>query len=67
LRLPRGASQELIDALRGFRRQALHAEKLAFEHPVTGEYLEFDSPRPADQEALIEALRADTALHPIED
>jgi 23S rRNA pseudouridine1911/1915/1917 synthase len=34
---------------------------------VTGEYLEFDSPRPADQEALIEALRADTALHPIED
>ncbi|QWT20283.1 23S rRNA pseudouridine(1911/1915/1917) synthase RluD [Bacillus sp. NP157] len=67
LRLPRGASQELIDALRGFRRQALHAEKLAFEHPVTGQYLEFDSPRPADQEALIEALRADTAIHPIED
>ncbi|UPG89345.1 23S rRNA pseudouridine(1911/1915/1917) synthase RluD [Luteibacter aegosomaticola] len=67
LRLPRSASQELIDALRGFRRQALHAEKLAFEHPVTGEYLEFSSPRPADQEALIEALRADTAINPIED
>lgn len=67
LRLPRGASQELIDTLRGFRRQALHAEKLAFEHPVTGEHLEFESPRPADQEALIEALRVDTALHPIED
>jgi 23S rRNA pseudouridine1911/1915/1917 synthase len=67
LRLPRGASQELIDALRGFRRQALHAEKLGFDHPITGEYLEFDSPRPADQEALIEALRADTAIHPIED
>ncbi|SFW56718.1 23S rRNA pseudouridine(1911/1915/1917) synthase RluD [Luteibacter sp. UNCMF366Tsu5.1] len=67
LRLPRGASQELIDALRGFRRQALHAEKLAFEHPLTGEHLEFESPRPADQEALIAALRADTALHPIED
>ena len=67
LRLPRGASQELIDALRGFRRQALHAEKLAFEHPITGEYLEFNSPRPADQEELIEALRADTVLNPIED
>ncbi|WP_213948562.1 23S rRNA pseudouridine(1911/1915/1917) synthase RluD [Luteibacter sp. dw_328] len=67
LRLPRGASQELIDALRGFRRQALHAEKLGFDHPITGEYLEFDSPRPADQDALIEALRADTVLHPIED
>lgn len=67
LRLPRGASQALIDALRGFRRQALHAEKLAFEHPITGEYLEFDSPRPPEQEALIEALRADTLEHPIED
>jgi 23S rRNA pseudouridine1911/1915/1917 synthase len=67
LRLPRGASQELIEALRGFRRQALHAEKLAFEHPITGDYLEFDSPRPADQDALIEALRVDTELHPIED
>lgn len=67
LRLPRGASQELIDALRGFRRQALHAEKLAFEHTITGEYLEFNSPRPADQEDLIEALRADTVLNPIED
>lgn len=67
LRLPRGASQELIDILRGFRRQALHAEKLGFEHPITGEYLEFSSPRPADQEALIEALRADTVVNPIED
>lgn len=67
LRLPRGASQSLIDALRDFRRQALHAEKLAFEHPVTGDYLAFESPRPADQEALLEALRADTAEHPIED
>jgi 23S rRNA pseudouridine1911/1915/1917 synthase len=67
LRLPRGASQELIDALRGFRRQALHAEKLGFDHPITGEYLEFESPRPADQDALIEALKADTVLHPIED
>ncbi|MEO5595539.1 MAG: 23S rRNA pseudouridine(1911/1915/1917) synthase RluD, partial [Lysobacteraceae bacterium] len=30
LRLPRGATPELIEALQGFRRQALHAEKLAF-------------------------------------
>jgi 23S rRNA pseudouridine1911/1915/1917 synthase len=67
LRLPRGASQAFIDVLRGFRRQALHAEKLAFEHPVTGEYLEFTSPRPTDLDALIQALRDDTALNPIED
>jgi 23S rRNA pseudouridine1911/1915/1917 synthase len=61
LRLPKGATPELIAALRGFRRQALHAERLAFEHPVTGEPMSFGAERPADQQALIDALRADTA------
>ncbi|QNK00159.1 23S rRNA pseudouridine(1911/1915/1917) synthase RluD [Dyella telluris] len=62
LKLPKGASPELVAALRGFRRQALHAERLAFEHPVTHEPLSFSAERPADQQALIDALRADTAL-----
>ena len=61
LRLPKGATPELIATLRGFRRQALHAERLAFVHPVTGEALAFAAARPADQLALIEALRADLA------
>ena len=61
LRLPKGATPELVAALRGFRRQALHAERLAFEHPVTHEPLSFAAERPADQQALIDALRADTA------
>ena len=59
LRLPKGASAELIATLRGFRRQALHAERLAFEHPVSGEAMAFSVERPADQLGLIEALRAD--------
>ncbi|OHC44314.1 23S rRNA pseudouridine(1911/1915/1917) synthase RluD [Rhodanobacter soli] len=63
LKLPKGASAELVAVLRGFRRQALHAEKLSFIHPVTGEALSFDAERPADQLALIEALRADLAEH----
>jgi 23S rRNA pseudouridine1911/1915/1917 synthase len=63
LKLPKGASDELIAMLRGFRRQALHAEKLSFVHPVTGEELSFSAARPPDQLALIEALRADLALH----
>jgi 23S rRNA pseudouridine1911/1915/1917 synthase len=63
LKLPKGASAELIATLRGFRRQALHAEKLSFLHPVTGEALSFSAERPADQLALIEALRADLAEH----
>ncbi|WP_267224839.1 23S rRNA pseudouridine(1911/1915/1917) synthase RluD [Dyella silvae] len=61
LKLPKGASPELVAALRGFRRQALHAERLAFEHPVTHEPMSFSVERPADQQALIDALRADTA------
>jgi 23S rRNA pseudouridine1911/1915/1917 synthase len=61
LKLPKGASPELVAALRGFRRQALHAERLAFEHPITGEPMSFSAERPADLQALIDALRADTA------
>ena len=43
LALPKGASEELIAALRGFRRQALHAAKLGFTHPVSGEAMEFSA------------------------
>ena len=59
LRLPKGATPELVAALRGFRRQALHAERLAFEHPATGEAMAFEAKRPADMNALIGTLRAD--------
>jgi 23S rRNA pseudouridine1911/1915/1917 synthase len=40
-----------------FPRQALHAASLGFDHPVTGERMEFTSPLPADIAGLIEALR----------
>lgn len=48
---------EAADLANGFPRQALHAATLGFEHPVTGEELEFESPLPADMEALLAALR----------
>ena len=38
-------------------RQALHAKTLGFEHPVSGEYLRFDSELPADMQACIEKWR----------
>ncbi len=41
-----------------FPRQALHAATLGFEHPVTGEVLEFEAPLPPDMEALVAALEA---------
>ena len=60
LRLPRGASDALVAALRGFRRQALHAETLEFVHPASGEPVRVTAPVPADLQALLAALRADT-------
>jgi 23S rRNA pseudouridine1911/1915/1917 synthase len=38
----------------GLTRQALHAFRLAFEHPVTGVALEFHSPLPADLRAALQ-------------
>lgn len=59
LKLPKGATAELIEALRGFKRQALHAEKLEFAHPVTGALVSVAVERPADLDALVRALRED--------
>ena len=61
LRLPRGASDELVATLRGFKRQALHAETLEFVHPASGEPVRVAAPVPADLQALLKALRADAA------
>ena len=63
LKLPRAATPRLAEALRGFRRQALHAEHLAFAHPVTGEALAFDAEPPQDLRDLLDALREDAAQH----
>ncbi len=62
LLLPKGASPELIAALQGFKRQALHAARLAFEHPITGKPVEVTAPLPADMEALLAVLAADAKL-----
>jgi 23S rRNA pseudouridine1911/1915/1917 synthase len=45
------------DLLLSFPRPALHARRLAFPHPDTGETLSFEAPIPEDLLALIEALR----------
>jgi len=55
-RFPAGASPALRAAITAFPRQALHAARLAFEHPLTGEPLEFEAPLPADFEELLDAL-----------
>jgi 23S rRNA pseudouridine1911/1915/1917 synthase len=44
-------------ALEGLARPALHAARLVFSHPATGERLAFESPLPEDLQALLSALR----------
>jgi 23S rRNA pseudouridine1911/1915/1917 synthase len=61
LAMPAGASEGLRDALRAFRRQALHAVRLELKHPVTGEDLSFEAPPPGDFQELLESLREDIA------
>ena len=48
------------DAVRpiDFPRQALHAQRLAFSHPVDGRELRFEAPLPADFDDLLLRLRS---------
>ena len=63
LKLPRGARPELLESLRGFRRQALHAETLEFIHPGSGEPLRCQAPVPEDMATLVGLLRQDARDH----
>ena len=53
----RAVGAEAAEAARAFPRQALHAAELGFTHPLSGRELRFDSPVPADMEALWAALK----------
>jgi 23S rRNA pseudouridine1911/1915/1917 synthase len=55
--LPADVPEALRAALSRFRRQALHAARLGFHHPVTGRGLAFESPVPGDMARLAEAFR----------
>ena len=50
-------TEKAFSALYGFKRQALHAAVLGFEHPVSGEFLRFEAPLPADFAEVLELLR----------
>jgi len=59
LKLPKGATAELHDMLRNFKRQALHAGKLGLVHPESEEYMEWQVPPPEDYNLLLEMLKKD--------
>ena len=59
LKLYGDMSTPLREALRATRTQALHARKLSFIHPHSGETLRFDAPIPGAMQQLIDILRED--------
>lgn len=55
----------LLEAVLGFKRQALHAIKLGLIHPHTGEPMEWQIELPADMKSLLEKMRIEE--HPVDE
>lgn len=58
-RIPPAASPTLVQTLKEFPRQALHARFLELEHPVSGQRMKWVSPLPEDMVWMLSLLRQD--------
>lgn len=58
-RPPPSASQNLIESLQGFQRQALHAQKLSLIHPHSGAQKTWQQDPPQDMVTLVKLLNED--------
>ncbi|VFN05173.1 MAG: ribosomal large subunit pseudouridine synthase D [Candidatus Kentron sp. G] len=61
--VPKGADAPLRSVLRRFDHQALHAGRLSFAHPVSGEPCSFECPLPNDFTELLGALKGTAGSH----
>ncbi len=61
LQLPAQGSAQLLQELRNFRRQALHASRLGLYHPQSKQWMEWQAPLPEDMQQLLKALTLDKA------
>ncbi|NQV69892.1 MAG: 23S rRNA pseudouridine(1911/1915/1917) synthase RluD [Pseudohongiella sp.] len=59
LQLPAACSAELSECLRNFKRQALHARRLALVHPLDQAAMSWEIERPQDMNELITRLEND--------
>ncbi|HKV97320.1 MAG TPA: 23S rRNA pseudouridine(1911/1915/1917) synthase RluD [Gammaproteobacteria bacterium] len=64
LAIPADATLSLQEALRSFKRQALHARRLGLAHPQSGELLRWEAPLPDDMQQLLQALDLDLRREP---
>lgn len=58
-RIPPAANPSMVQTLKEFPRQALHARFLELDHPITGERMKWQSPLPDDFVWLLTLLRQD--------
>jgi 23S rRNA pseudouridine1911/1915/1917 synthase len=59
LAIPKHCGANLEEALRSFKRQALHATKIGYIHPIDGCTQEWERPMPPDMQGLIDAAAED--------
>jgi len=64
LKIPAGMSAERAAVLRGFRRQALHAGRIEFMHPIAAHRVTLESRLPEDFMRLLKALQGDGTAMP---
>jgi 23S rRNA pseudouridine1911/1915/1917 synthase len=57
MKLPKGVTPTINEALRGFRRQALHSSILGLMHPISNEYMQWEVALPADLSDLLDLLK----------
>lgn len=65
-RLPKNCSERMVQTLKGFRRQALHAKKLELWHPFTGEHCSWEIDLPDDMQRLLSVLDKDATKYDYE-
>ena len=65
-KIPAASDDEFVEALKGFRRQALHARHLGLVHPATNEFIEWEVEVPQDMLDIQNVLRQDFEKHKTE-
>ncbi len=63
LHMPPAASESFKNSLKDFKRQALHAASLGFDHPNSGEFMQWTAELPDDMLTLLEELKQDKQEH----
>ena len=62
-RIPAASDDEFVEALKAFKRQALHARHLGLVHPATNEFIEWEIEAPQDMQDIQNVLRRDFEKH----